>query len=175
MAIDRKYYSGGPIGNFHFHVAIYDALSQKIDLALPVDAVRGLNSGNTNMIWHRNNGFSSTHLTPHAGLTTTDPVTIEGTCLYFMEDAKRLKEWHDQVTGKINVASIGGEYRDIVITPGKRDEFGASVPAETDEQPVKIRLVNCVISKLSISDFDANAPGFLTWSVEIRYERQEVE
>ena len=135
---------------------------------LPVNAVRGLNDGTTNVNYHRDSGSASSHLKPITGLTTADAVTLEGTCVYFLTDLQTLREWRKEVTGD-KATDIGGEYRSVTIKNNKLDDKGLEV--DIDGASGTIELVNCLATKLTISDFDENSPSHLTWTLELRFEK----
>lgn len=164
---DLKQRSLTPVGNFSFVVRILGAGDEgNIDLNLPVDAVRGVGDGRTSVIRHRPNGFSATTQTPFPGLSVPDSVTLEGSWLYDMADLKKLQEWRDQVKGKLQVAQIGGIYRDITVHPIIRDENQSQV----GEQSTFMRLTNCIATRLSIADFDVNSPQVSNWQLEVEFE-----
>lgn len=161
--------SSTPVGNFSFEVLI-SGVTDEVNLALPVDAVRGLGDGRTSVIRHRPNGFSSTTQTPYPGLSVPDAATLEGSWFYDAGDLKKLQEWRDQVKGQIKVDSISGVYRDITIHPTIDNEDMNVVAAGS----AHFRLMNCIAVRLTVADFDINAPAVSNWSLEIEFEDLKV-
>jgi len=171
MATDRNLTkrSDTPAGNFSFKVSIQGADSDDVILELAVDAVRGLGDGRTSVIRHRPNGFSSTTQIPYPGISTPDAVTLEGSWFYDMKDLEALQEWRRQVKGE-NVRSFNGPYRDIVIHPTTANELQNTVTTGSK----KIKLFNCIAVRLSVADFDVNAPAVSNWSLEVEFEDMEI-
>lgn len=163
--------SDTPAGNFGFHVKIFGVTdADTVELELPVDAVRGLGDGRTSTIRHRPNGFSATTQTPFPGLSVPDAVTLEGSWLYDMGDLRKLQSWRDQVKGKLLPGAIGGIYRDITIHPTADNEFQNTVITGDGT----LRLSNCIAVRLTVADFDINAPAVSNWSLEVEFEDMSV-
>ena len=99
-----------------------------------------------------------------------DSVTVEGAWLYDMGDLEKLQEWRDQVKGKLIPEQIGGSYRDITIHPTAGNEFQNTVFTGSGI----ITLTNCLATRLSVADFDINAPAVSNWSLEIEFEDMKV-
>ena len=163
------------VANFNFLVEIYPtggAEGELPKLSLPVDAVRGLSDGRTTSIRHRINSTSSAVTTPYPGISTPDPVTLEGSFLFDMEDLIALQMWRKEVKGQkvVNPGGlIAGYFRNIKVTP-------VSANPDGDTNPIlagSFKLKNAWAARLSISDFDINSPAICNWSLEIEYEDME--
>ena len=168
MATNPKKYSQRRITNFNFLVEIYSLDGSILQLDLPVDKVDGLNTGKTDIIWHRDHGYSSSHKVPFPGLSQSSTLTLEGSTLFNLKDLTTLKEWHDQVTQAVPT-DLGGYRKQITVQMTKFDERGQAVVTETVGG--KWVVENCVITKLSSSALDPNSAGYLTWSAEIEFHK----
>jgi hypothetical protein len=159
-----------PVGNFAFEVKIIGVSEgEEIKLELPVDAVRGLGDGRTSVIRHRSNGFSADTQTPYPGISTPDDVTLEGSWLYDMADLKLLQEWRNQVKGALNISAFGGIYRDVTIHPQAIND-DLNVVEDFPSASSHIKLINAIATRLTVADFDINAPAVSSWSLELAFE-----
>jgi hypothetical protein len=173
MAFNQKFRSKTPVGNFNFLVIITDAVTGDT-IRVPIDSIKGLNDGTTNIIRHRLSSSSSAMMTPYAGLTTASPVTFEGVYFFDMEDIKKLQAWRQQVQGKPGVSILGSEYREITIQPQLLEEEGSEQEIAFSESggvmaKESFFLKDCIATSLNLSDFDVNSPAFSTWTLTVEY------
>jgi len=158
--------STSAVGNFNFSVKIYSIGSESPVLTLPADSIKGIGDARTTVMRHRVNPQGWAVTTPYSGISTPEPVTIEGSYLFDAADIISLQEWHQQAQGKVHVAgteAIAGYYREIVVMPTSEDSSGVIVGSS-------IKLLNCMPVRVSIADFDLNAPAISNWSIEIEFE-----
>lgn len=161
--------SATPAGNFEFEVQVLD-LSGTMALELPVNAVRGLGDGRTNVIRHRANPFGAATQTPYPGLSVPDNVTLEGHWFYDAGDVKLLKDWRDQCIGKAVVSPLG-YFRDVQVLPNPAKEDGTLLGLAS----ASYKLINCVAVNLRIDDFDINNPRVSFWQLELAFEDMLVQ
>lgn len=160
-----------PIASHSFELKIL-GVDGDLPLVYAVDAVRGLGTAKTNIIRFRNGAISDTTTTPYSGISTPDPVTLEGVVSFDMADLKELETWADQVKGKATSAFVGGEYRDVTIEAVVRNKWAQTISGVTGAG--KLKLTNCLLTGLSVSDFDINASEVSTYTLTLEYQEMEV-
>lgn len=140
------------------------------------DEISGLNKGSVNIIEYRGSGVASPYKDLLPGLPTTAPVTFRGIYMYDLVELKQLNQWYEECIGGNVKSDMIDRYRSITITPrfkGKNSKSLIESPF-SDGTFGSIRLVNCLCTNLTITDFNQTSPNASQWQLEIRYKRMEV-